>query len=235
MKIKYVFFDCWDTILQYTRPSNDCDAIIIYNEIKNKEKMSFKDFAKAYDELMTEYYKTTKFEVEFSHLIRYLLEDNGLISDLTYDEIAEKVALDWHPTAVEGVKDFLKFLDSKGIKYSIVSNTIQTQFQTERYVRNIFKDDYNFERVFASSDYGVKKPNVRFYKLACHILNLDPKDCMFVGDRYYADCVGPSKCGMHPVLLNWQNKTINKEYDVVDHLEVHSYKELLDYCKKEFE
>ena len=232
MKIKYVFFDCWDTLIQFTRQDAKDDARVIYEYITNKDKMSFDEFGDKFKSIITEYYLTTKFEVNFSQIINYLLVDNELTSDLSVEELAEKVALSWKPKEVEGVRDFLKYLDSQNIRYSVVSNTIQTHAQTERYLRNVFKDDFNFERIFASSDYAVKKPNPRFYLLAAHVLHLDPKEILFIGDRYDADCVGPSKANMNPCLINWKKRQFEHKEEV-EHLEFTSYKDIEEYLRKE--
>jgi putative hydrolase of the HAD superfamily len=58
------------------------------------------------------------------------------------------------------------------------------------------------EFVMDSQLVGVEKPDPRIFHLACRQMNLDPSDCMYVGDIYSIDVVGARAAGLQPVLID---------------------------------
>lgn len=61
----------------------------------------------------------------------------------------------------------------------------------------------HLEFVLDSHDVGVEKPDPRIFQLACERLGLEPEDCLYVGDIYSLDVLGPKRAGITPVLLDW--------------------------------
>ena len=52
-----------------------------------------------------------------------------------------------------------------------------------------------------SCSVGLKKPDPRIYAAACRKLNVEPADCLYVGDGSDLELTGALKAGMTPVLL----------------------------------
>jgi HAD superfamily hydrolase (TIGR01509 family) len=61
----------------------------------------------------------------------------------------------------------------------------------------------HLEFVLDSHDVGVEKPDPRIFQLACERLGLSPGNCLYVGDIYSLDVLGPKRAGITPVLLDW--------------------------------
>ncbi len=52
-----------------------------------------------------------------------------------------------------------------------------------------------------SCSVGLKKPDPRIYAAACRELNIEPADCLYVGDGSDLELTGALEAGMTPVLL----------------------------------
>lgn len=239
MKIKYVFFDCWDTVINFERQDKYEEVKIIYDHVINKELCSFEGLCEAHEALLKDYHLSTKFEVPQDRIIAYLVESKNLKLDVSYKKICQLRTKAWRPTLMEGIKEFITFLKDNNIGCSVLSNTIQTQKQTDKYIRKLFGEDYPFDLVIASSEYCVKKPDPRFFLLGATKIGVDPKECIYIGDTFRADIRGSSSAGMHPIWINWKKKETPKDVDGLDYLEFTSYKDMIKYfklsgCKYEF-
>lgn len=53
-----------------------------------------------------------------------------------------------------------------------------------------------------SSEVGVRKPHPRIYLTVTEALGVDPRECLFVGDRVREDIRGPQELGMRAVLTH---------------------------------
>ncbi|TLM98615.1 MAG: HAD family hydrolase [Actinobacteria bacterium] len=56
--------------------------------------------------------------------------------------------------------------------------------------------------VVSSAEVGLRKPDPRIFELAAEAMDVDPADCVHVGDHHYADIVGATAVGMTPVLID---------------------------------
>jgi putative hydrolase of the HAD superfamily len=52
-----------------------------------------------------------------------------------------------------------------------------------------------------SSAAGMKKPDARIYHLACEGLEVEPQDCLYIGDGSSRELTGAAQVGMTPVLI----------------------------------
>lgn len=59
-----------------------------------------------------------------------------------------------------------------------------------------------FDDILISSDCGIKKPNLMFFKMLLKRCNLKPKECLFVGNDEVCDIFGAKKAGMHTFYLH---------------------------------
>ena len=230
IKIKYAFFDCWDTVIKYSNGEKDLKSKIIYDHIIDK-KISFEEFDKYYVDFLHYYHLNTLFEVREEDLFRYLLTSLGLKVDVDFTTLCEIAKDGWNPSSMEGLRELLDFFKSKGVRCSIISNTIQTEEQTRYYIRKFFNDD-DFEKVIVSSDYAVKKPNHLFFELGAKLCDVDPANCLYFGDRFRADVYGSSSANMNPIWINHNNKKVIASLEVKSYDEFKNYKEALDFFKK---
>lgn len=62
-----------------------------------------------------------------------------------------------------------------------------------------------------SDEVGVRKPNIKVFKVACQRASVSPKEVMFVGDSIENDIVGANRAGMTSVLINRKSARLTPE------------------------
>ncbi len=61
--------------------------------------------------------------------------------------------------------------------------------------------DY-FDYFIISSEIGISKPDPGIFQKAFEAANVEPHECLYVGDNYYDDAVGSRKVGMKVLIIN---------------------------------
>ena len=110
------------------------------------------------------------------------------------------------------IRQVLDALLEKGYDIYILSNSIFSLEGNMRWLR-YHKIDHYFKKVYVSSEYGVRKPNQKFFDIALtEILAEHPglkrSDITFVGDSLREDAAGGVAAGLNTVWLNrrdWPN------------------------------
>lgn len=93
----------------------------------------------------------------------------------------------------EGVAEMLETLRKNGKKIYLLSNAQRIFTEYELYMLDIAK---YFDGVLISSDYGVKKPDLRFFEILLKKYQLDPKECIMIGNDERSDIAGAAGVGM---------------------------------------
>lgn len=89
-----------------------------------------------------------------------------------------------------------------------------------------------FDKIFISSDYRVKKPNLEFYKLALEKTNSLPENSMMIGNDFVNDIAPARKLGMGTVFIYTENQTpYTTEKSDIDGF---NYEGVLSLIKKHF-
>jgi len=104
------------------------------------------------------------------------------------------------------VCETLDELQRQGIPMYILSNSIFTGKATERLLENFGILQY-FTKVYASADYGVRKPGEKFFRIAIEeILKTHPgmekNNILYVGNDYVTDVQGAKAAGLDVVWYN---------------------------------
>lgn len=97
-----------------------------------------------------------------------------------------------------GVHHLLKRLKKDGHPLYILSNA-QSAF-TIRELKKL-KLIHFFDGIAISSDYGVKKPNLAFFKRALLNFKIDPNYCWMVGNDYECDILPAQACGLKTIYI----------------------------------
>lgn len=58
-----------------------------------------------------------------------------------------------------------------------------------------------FDKPVFSSEIGIKKPDIKVYQIACKNLNVEPNQCIYVGDGSSNELTGAVKAGMKPIKI----------------------------------
>ncbi len=76
-----------------------------------------------------------------------------------------------------------------------------------------------FKGYYTSIDLGFEKPDVRFFQAIINKINVQPDECVMIGNVYKKDIVGAKAAGMKTVFFNEKNLTgYFKEADFVINL-----------------
>lgn len=90
---------------------------------------------------------------------------------------------------------------SRGLRVGFVSNTLTSPGRMRRRLAEFRLLDHAETTVF-SVEQGVRKPNPEIYRAALRLMNANPEDVVFVGDRVREDVRGPESIGMRGVLTH---------------------------------
>ena len=228
-KLKYVFFDCWDTVIQLKEKFPHSAIKAIYDHVINKENTSYDEMIKEDEDFLKYYFDNATFDVNQEALIAYMCELHNLKLDISYKEASYLSSMAFEAPLIPGVKKFLAFLKENNIGCSILSNSIQAPEHTVELVARNF-EKIPFDYILSSSYYAVRKPDPRFYNLLANKVGVDLANVAFIGDSISSDITGANAanvgfCGY----FNWKNKPGNKKYH---YYEFKSYDELETELKK---
>ena len=92
-----------------------------------------------------------------------------------------------HLRLYDGAKELLIALKESGSKVILLSNAQSLFTLPELKTLEIINC---FDKIFISSDWGVKKPSPEFFKTALKNQNLDPQECLMIGNEYICDIEG---------------------------------------------
>src|SRR5574344_957669 len=94
MKIEYVFFDCWDTVIHYGYKDEKkayAELAEVYKHVKDKSQVSFEAFCQHTEEFMKQYYKETIYDVSIECILAYLVESLDLQLDCSYKKASDEM------------------------------------------------------------------------------------------------------------------------------------------------
>lgn len=121
-----------------------------------------------------------------------------------------------------GVKRLLKKLKDDGHHIYLLSNA---QASFTNYELDRFKLKKYFDGIFLSSDYGIKKPNLEYYKKLIETFNLDISKSIMIGNDYQNDILPPKELGLRAIYIESNQSKIT---DVSDKIINFSYKKVYD-------
>ena len=112
---------------------------------------------------------------------------------------------DWQ--TVPGVEPFadtlpvLEKLKSAGYKIGLITNAMQPMWMRDIELRSYGILDYLDARL-TSGDVGFMKPHPFIYWQALELLDVQPEESVFVGDRPANDIAGANEAGLTSVLIS---------------------------------
>lgn len=98
-----------------------------------------------------------------------------------------------------GVEDALRMLRERGYRLWLLSNA-QSIFTA--YELRMLGLGSQFDGVLLSSDYGCRKPDMRFYRALLDQHELDPAECLMIGNDRETDIAGAKNAGMSTLYMH---------------------------------
>lgn len=129
----------------------------------------------------------------------YLYASQGIELSLTpaeFDRVFWNASSPAKPT--EGIGEFLRYLDTRGIRTGVISNISYDESVVKEHIRTLIPD-HTFEFILATSSYLYRKPHPGIFRLALELAELPPEDVWYIGDDYKCDVEGAKNAGLYPV------------------------------------
>lgn len=232
IKPKAILFDLGDTIVK----SHDFNPILGVKELmkkshnpKNVSAEEVQAYANQVLNDIGEFQGNRQLQVDSLALNRLIYGIHGISLNLSDDELdlifldgAESISL------MDDVKELLDYLTTQKVRIAILSNTGFRESSHRTQLRRFGIEDY-FEFFIATSDYLLRKPDKRIFDLALAKLELNASEVWYIGNKFEFDIVGANNANIFPV---WFNKNKESPNGDIEHLNINSYKELIDLLKE---
>ncbi|HOK39525.1 MAG TPA: HAD family hydrolase [bacterium] len=215
MKIKLIGFDLYKTLLQIeTDYENDITYYSFCEYLKNdyQIEINYLDFKKRY---LDEYYETTKKlkegeEYRSFNIFKKIFPE---IEETKLKEIIYKfrVAARNLIRIEKDTKEILKYLKEK---YHLILLTNAQYEYTMPEIKMFGLQNY-FEKIYISSEYGIKKPAKNFFDLVFKdFKGIKEKEAVYIGDDFIADIKGAINANWRAIWLknDDNDKMIDEKY-----------------------
>ncbi|MDZ4722687.1 MAG: HAD family hydrolase [candidate division Zixibacteria bacterium] len=124
----------------------------------------------------------------------------------------------------------LEILKTHSMPIGLISNTIFPERAHRHELKRFGIAPYLSFEVF-SSTFGKKKPHPDIFHYAASLAGARPENCVYVGDRYLEDIVGPNQIGMPAILKLTDNRDypadklpltrqVKKLSEIFDHISI---------------
>ena len=229
-KINAVFFDCWDTLISFECNEKRWNILSLYQHCMNKEEIDWNEVFDFSEDFFKSYYTSRLlFEVDISSVLSLFVKNFGIELDCSIETCTHEILKYLDPKPIEGISEFLKLLDEKGIYYAVISNTIYPTSDTMELINKLIPG-HQFGFFLGSNAVGVKKPNPLFFQTGVKMGKQDIAHSMYIGDAFYQDVIGSYNSGFcSSVWLNHKKKE-KRFYDRIDLDGKISYIEVDSYC-----
>jgi HAD superfamily hydrolase (TIGR01549 family) len=154
---------------------------------------------------------------------KILLSALGVSSDLdalaaAYQDRWDRFFEDNLPELMEGVKETLEALQSRGFKLGIASNRFSSPTEL------LTRDDiiHFFDVIEYTNVPGYAKPSPYMLIRAADRLQINPRKCAYVGNIADNDLIAASRAEMVPILLSWcdpeEVEKVSTDTIVIEHI-----------------
>ncbi|MDA2165545.1 HAD family hydrolase [Bacillus cereus] len=204
-----IFFDIDGTLLNYDNAEENGISHFFqkYNDIFLGNEL---EAMKLWHELSDKYFnkflsKELSFQEQQGMRMYHLFKTYGVNvspeeSQHRFNQYIELYKKNW--PLFEDVLHTLQTLQQRGHSLGIISNGDYEQQIEKLTALNILQ---YFKYIFTSSELGISKPDPEIFHKVVLQLNLEMKDCYYIGDRLETDAISSTAAGMQGIWLNRDN------------------------------
>lgn len=225
-EIKAVIFDVDDTLVNSNKAEYNaiCKFKDAYKEFNQGE---YSEFAKLWKKITKDVYdKYLQHQISFEQL---RIERMKNLFKHYKVNISDKEAMSIYSVYQnEYEKNWELFDDAKEIlenfknKYKLAIITNGDSNQQRKKIAYTGLNQY-FSDIFISSEVGFSKPEKEIFQTACKKINLNPENCIMIGDRYKVDIEGSLNVGMHGIWVNRNKENITYKFQVEELNDINQY------------
>ena len=141
-------------------------------------------------------------DIPFEQIMAQLFRDKGVVNA---DALGVNAAQLFRIASIEYirlypyVKEALAALRRKGYRLWLLSNAQRVFTAYELCHLGLGEE---FDGIYISSDYGCRKPDVRFYQALLEEQHLDPAQCLMIGNDRETDIAGARAAGMQTLYMH---------------------------------
>jgi len=212
--LKAVAFDLWETLITESPERLRAQERLRFTRIESI--LAARGFGALADRIEQAYralwnrcldlYWSADRDVPCRRQIEHFLEELDL-DPATMDEtmLAElehayaSAALDILPHTVEGARETLQELKSRGLRIGMISNTGRTPGYVLRDVLERLDLAPSIDAMLFSNEHGECKPQTSIFEALRDRLGVAYDEMAFVGDNLYVDVHGAQRCGMRGI------------------------------------
>ena len=135
-------------------------------------------------------------EIQIENVFQELFRQKGVEADMDLSIHAGqffRVLSTEYVRLYEGVPKMLEAIRKMGSKVYLLSNA-QRIFTA--YEMNLLNISQYFDGILISSEYGTKKPDIRFFNILLEEYALKPEECIMIGNDAKSDIAGARAVGM---------------------------------------
>lgn len=194
--MKSVLFDLYGTLIDI---HTEEESITFWKKFSNKTKKYHHDTSEVLKQRYQSICHERQCQIEEIDILKVFEELFSI-----EEQEAKKVALIYRKTSTQyirlykGVKKLLKKLTEEGCKIYVLSNA-QAAFTIPELKK--LKIYSYFSGIAISSNYGVKKPNLDFYKRAIADFNLEYASTVMIGNDYDCDILPAETLGLETIFI----------------------------------
>jgi FMN phosphatase YigB (HAD superfamily) len=127
----------------------------------------------------------------------------------------------------EDALHILDWLQQNNFRVGLISNASDTE--DVYFLLNQFKIEKYFEEVIISAQFGWRKPYGKIFDHAAKLLDIDPGNCLMVGDRLDMDIHGAKMAGFQAVWIT--RRSIHKDklhqFETKPDFQISNFEELI--------
>lgn len=199
--IRNVFFDLYGTLINIST-NEKAKGFFEQMELLFKEDKDLKgQFKNLYLEKCKQKQKERE-EIELLDVFKEIFEVDS--------REASKIAITFRMLSYEKIELYpdvewlLDTLKTKGYRLFLVSNAQSCFTNFELQALDIEK---YFDRIYLSSDYGMKKPNSDFFNRPIKDFGLNPSETVMVGNDIFTDINGAYDVGINTIYVETETST----------------------------
>lgn len=136
-------------------------------------------------------------EIALTPMLRNIIDSAGLEYDIDLTQCGIIFDTAHFPTRrpTKNIDKLMEKLKAEGIRTAVISNTTMNSEEMGAAVKAHVPEN-TFEWIMTSAEYVFMKPDTDMFEISARRMGVSPEDCLYCGDDFTNDVVGPSRIDM---------------------------------------